>query len=499
MSCDEAKLAGSTDASTKGDSRTGPLPIPTKIAYGVGALGDSIKTFSFTTFLLFYYTTVLGLSGTLLGLAMSVGLVWDAAVDPFIGHTSDRLAFRFGRRHSFMLVGALFTAVGFVAVFNPPHGLSSAGLFAWLMASSLVVRSSNSLFIVPYYALGAELAPDYREQTSLSGYRSGAVLVGTLSVTALAFLVFLPSGAANGVDAKFVRTNYQMMGLAFGTAIAVTGLIATLGTLRQRWRLPSAGPTPAAPGGLRINVRRALLHQPFRVLIAAAGLSVMAMTINAALMLHFLTYHARVPADQPLGLSFAAYYAGALGGVLVWVRVCRRFERRHVYAAAVAMSALLISSGYWLIGDGRPLGLGNMPAVVALTALVGFFGIAGSVVAPSLMVDVTARDERETGRRRDGTFFGIYSFGQQLSSGVAVLVAGTLVDQFAGLVPGQADQSAVTVERLAMISSLLPAMLMAAAGFVILGYDLKREPSRSEALALTPHVAPHRTSVAPHE
>lgn len=495
MSRDETRSVGSTEV----DAKTSPLPILTKIAYGVGALGDSIKTFSFTTFLLFYYTTVLGLSGTLLGLAMSTGLVWDAVVDPLIGHTSDRLTFTFGRRHSFMLAGALFTTVGFVAVFNPPHGLSSGALFAWLMVSSLVVRSSNSMFIVPYYALGAELAPAYQEQTSLSGYRSGAVLVGTLGVTALAFLVFLPNSAVDGVDAKFVRTNYQAMGLTFGMAIGVSGLVATFGTLRHRVRLPSARPTPVASDGLRTNLRTALRHPPFRVLIAAAGLSVMAMTINAALMLHFLTYHAKVPADQPLGLSFAGYYAGALAGVLVWVRVCKRFERQHVYAIGVAVSALLISCGYWLIGEGRPLGLGNMPAVVTLTALVGFFGIAGSVVAPALMVDVTARDERQTGRRRDGTFFGIYSFGQQLSSGIAVLVAGVLVDRFAGLVPGQAEQSAVTVERLAMISSLLPTLLLAAAGFVMLRYDLTAGAHRSDALAPSPHVAPHRTSVAPHE
>ena len=79
----------------------------TKLAYGVGALSDSIKTLSFTMFLLFYYTTVLGLSGTLLALAMAVGLVWDAAVDPLIGHMSDRAQASFGRRHSFMLVGAV--------------------------------------------------------------------------------------------------------------------------------------------------------------------------------------------------------------------------------------------------------------------------------------------------------------------------------------------------------------------------------------------------------
>jgi Na+/melibiose symporter-like transporter len=95
--------------------------LATKLAYSVGGLSDSIKTFSFTTFLLFYYTTVLGLPGTLLGLAMAVGLLWDAAIDPLIGHASDRAVLKLGRRHSFMLVGAVAAGISFTAVFNPPR------------------------------------------------------------------------------------------------------------------------------------------------------------------------------------------------------------------------------------------------------------------------------------------------------------------------------------------------------------------------------------------
>ncbi len=449
-----------------------PLGASAKLAYGIGGLGDSIKTFCFTTFLLFYYTTVLGLSGTLLGLAMAIGLLWDAVVDPFIGHMSDRATFRFGRRHAFMLVGALFTGAGFMAVFNPPAGMSQWELFAWLMVASLCVRSSNSLFLVPYYALGSELVADSHERTSLSGYRAGAVLVGTLLVTAAAFLIFLPEGAVDGVDGKFVPGSYRSMGVAFGLVIVAAGLVATFGTLRERFRLTTVLEPAHAAVGLRTNVRGTLSHRPFRVLLLAGAISFTATTINAALMLHFLTYHARVSSSQPLGLSFAGFYAGALAGVLVWVRMARRFEKHHVYAVTTIVSAVFMSCGYWLIGEGRPLGTGNMPAVVALTALVGLFGIAGAVIAPSMMADITALDEQAKGRRRDGTFFGIYSFTQQLSSGIAVLIAGALIDVFAGLVPGQAEQLPATVERLAMITSLLPAALLVTAGVIILRYDL---------------------------
>ena len=447
----------------------------TKLAYSVGALSDSIKTLSFTMFLLFYYTTVLGLPGSLLALAMALGLVWDAAVDPWIGHLSDRAKLRFGRRHGFMLVGALCAGASFIAVFNPPSRLSTGALFAWLMVSSFCLRTSNSLFMVPYYALGSELTTDYHERTSISGYRVGTVLAGTLVALGAAFLVFLPNDTQTGVDSKFAPGGYASMGLAFGAVMIVAGLVATVGTLHERPRLPSS--SIAATGGsrLRRSMLSAFRDPSFRALVSSSALCAMATAINAALAMHFLTYHARIDASRSFTLYFAALYVGAIAGVSIWVRVTRWIEKSHVYAATTLLTALVISSGYWLVGEGRLFGTGHSLVLILMNGVAGFFGSAIAVLVPSMMADVTAYDETRSGRRSDGVFFGIYSFAQQFSSGLAVLVAGLLVDHFAGLVPAQAAQSATTVERLAMISNVLPAVILTGASALALRYRLTRK------------------------
>ena len=466
--------------------------VATKLAYGVGGLSDALKTFSFTTFLLFYYTTVLGLPGTWLGIAMAVGLVWDAVVDPLIGHASDHATIAFGRRHSFMLVGSVVAGASFIAVFNPPAGLSTKALFAWLMVSSLCLRSSNSVFMVPYYALGSELATDYHERTSISGYRAGAVLVGTLVATAAAFLIYLPDGAP-GIDAKFAPGSYASIGVAFGVSMTIIGLVATLGTLHERRRLTSA---VTASSGRAWSVPRVVLttlaDRSFRVLVIAGALSVMAATMNAALSMHFLTYRARVGANQGMTWYYGGFYMGALAGVFVWVRVTHWIEKHRVYAAASFLTAFVVSSGYWLIGDGRPLGTGQVSVLVAFNCLVGFFGIAGAVIVPSMMADITAQDEYQTGNRRDGTYFGIYSFSQQIATGLAVLIAAVLVDRSAGLVPAQVEQSPTTIDRIAMVSNLLPAMLLAAAGVAVLRYRLTRQEIQAGPHKLAASTEPPR-------
>ena len=446
-----------------------------KLAYGVGGLTESIRTFSFTTFLLFYYTTVLGLPGTLLGLAMAVGLVWDAAIDPLIGHMSDRAVLKFGRRHSFMLLGAVVAGISFIAVFNPPPGLGVGSLFAWLMISSLCMRSSTSLFMVPYYALGSELASDYHDRTSICLYRAAAVLIGTMLTMAAAFLVYLPGGTAGSADAKFDAASYASMGIAFGVAITVVGLVATLGTLHERFRLPSASAVLTSTRALRTGALDAFRDRSFRALLGSTCLANMAIALSAALSLYFLTYHARIAATQDFTWYYGAFYGGALTGVSIWARVAPLVQKQHLYAAATVLTAFIMSTGYWLVGEGRPFGTANLGILIVINFLGGMVGVAGSVMAPSMLADITARDELKTRERRDGIFFGMFSFGQQLSAGLAVLIGGALVDRFAGLVPGQAEQSARTAERLAIISTVLPAVLLATAGLVALRYQLTRQ------------------------
>src|SRR6185503_21386399 len=110
-----------------------------------------------------------------------IGLAWDAVIDPYIGYLSDRSRFRWGRRHVFMLAGALTMGIGFWASFAPPRGLSTTGLFLWVLGTGFVVRTATSVYRVPYFALGAELSRDYDERTSVTAFRGFLAVAGALA------------------------------------------------------------------------------------------------------------------------------------------------------------------------------------------------------------------------------------------------------------------------------------------------------------------------------
>ena len=49
-----------------------------KLAYGSGSIAFAAKDAAFINFVMFYYTQVVGVSGTLAGLAATIALVFNA-------------------------------------------------------------------------------------------------------------------------------------------------------------------------------------------------------------------------------------------------------------------------------------------------------------------------------------------------------------------------------------------------------------------------------------
>ena len=61
------------------------LTIKTKLAFGVGATGEGATNWIFAGLTFFFYNQVLGLSGSLTGLAVLIAIIFDAVSDPIMG------------------------------------------------------------------------------------------------------------------------------------------------------------------------------------------------------------------------------------------------------------------------------------------------------------------------------------------------------------------------------------------------------------------------------
>ena len=72
---------------------------PTMLLYGFGSVANAVKARGIATFLTIFYVQVLDLPAALVGLGLTIALVFDAIVDPTIGQISDNTKTRWGRRH----------------------------------------------------------------------------------------------------------------------------------------------------------------------------------------------------------------------------------------------------------------------------------------------------------------------------------------------------------------------------------------------------------------
>src|SRR4029453_8375012 len=170
------------------------IPETTKIVYGLGQAAEGLKNTAFSLFLLFYYNQVLGLPGTLAGLALGVSLVFDAFFDPLVGSISDNFRSKLGRRHPFMYLAILPMVIGFYLLFSPPVRGDWA-LFTWLFVFATLTRGGMALFHVPHIALGAALSDDFEERTSIVGIRQFLATFGGLLAIGIGFGVNFRSTA----------------------------------------------------------------------------------------------------------------------------------------------------------------------------------------------------------------------------------------------------------------------------------------------------------------
>ena len=83
------------------------LPFITKVAFGVGSMGEIVFLGMFNTFISIYYNQAIGLSNSLIGTAIMVAILGDAISDPIVGMISDRWRSRLGRRHPFLFAAPI--------------------------------------------------------------------------------------------------------------------------------------------------------------------------------------------------------------------------------------------------------------------------------------------------------------------------------------------------------------------------------------------------------
>lgn len=466
-----------------GEVAVPPLSAGTKVSYGIGQVAEGLKNTAMATFVLFYYNQVLGLSGTLAGLALGIALVFDALTDPVAGSISDNLRSRMGRRHPFIYASALPLGVAFFLMFCPPSSLLGEwGLFAWMTVTVVLTRAAMTLFHVPHIALGAELSDDYEERTTVVSYRYFCSTFGSLLVFVLGFGWFF----ADSRGGQVAPQNYAPFALALAVIMVASVLWTGWGTRHRIPYLRSPEPGPDLP--VRQVIARvfqdlggALRNRSFRWLFGGVLILFVMVGVDSALNLYMFNYFWELPSSLTLWL-FLALPLGALAGAPL-TRVLHRYINKHTtvllgttWFAVLELMPVLLRLVGWFPENGDPA---VFWILLVVRFLMGAGAIQSTVSFNSMMADIADQHELETDRRQEGIFFGAISFSAKGTSGLGNLVAGIGLDVIAwprgADVRSAADVAPETIVHLGILYGPLVAAFAVVAVWCLSHYDLTRE------------------------
>lgn len=448
--------------------------LPVKIAYSLGQAAQNGGFDAAIAFIFFYYSAVLGLSGTLVGAALAVSLAFDAIVDPVVGSWSDNIKSRLGRRLPLMIAAIPLISLSIGLLFTPPHGLGQTGLFLWLAVMSVAVRSFISLFNVPYIALGAEMATGYAERTSIVVYRALAGLFVSVAVTAIGYSVYFAHGALQKPD------GYP--GFGWSVALLLFACMATccLGIRRYAAALPQ--PDQAHDSMLRrlpSELKEIFANRSFRLLFISAVVIFAAMGANASLNNHAFVFVWQMKSETIQFVSYA-YLVGILLGVVGAPMLQKWMEKKYVVIVGflLLIANWVVLQGAMLAGFYHPLGdAAVLP--MQLNSWVAGIGTGFVLVAyPSMMADAADEHEYLFGRRREGLYFAGLGFAGKAATGLGVMVAGVALDMIGfprstGHAIGTALPDAMQF-RLVAIWGPVPAIIAIVSLMILASYGITR-------------------------
>lgn len=394
------------------------LTTRTKVSFGICDLGGNLFFSMIGFHLLFFLTDVVGLVPALAGIAIAAGRVWDAITDPLVGYISDNTTTRWGRRRPFMFVGSFLLFAGMIAMFTDPGLEEQLPLFIWAVITYLLLNTFYTMVSIPYSSLTPELTSNYEERTVLNGYRHTFAVLGTM-LGGAAYPVIV--GLFGGEQAGWTATATLM-----GAVMMLTALTTVVG-VRE---------TGSAPTGTRANVFRSYLQvlkqRPMITAVGSYAAHMAGVAVIQASLVYYFTYIYREP--DLLFVALMALLVTAFIFIPVWVVLSRRLGKTLSYSIGMSIMSVAVVVFFFA----APY-LGVWFSFVIM--VIAGAGLATNYVMPwSIIPDAVEWDYAENGTRREGVFYGMWTFMSKLGQAVGVGITGGLLSIFGYIQPIRGEE-----------------------------------------------------------
>ncbi len=390
------------------NSSGNPFGIKDKLGYMFGDFGNDFTFIFASSFLMVFYTNVLGIDPKMVGVLFLVSRIVDAFTDIGMGRIVDRMpAGKNGKFRPWIL--RICVPVAVVSFLMYQSGLAGASMAVKVAYMFVTYILWGSLFYtainIPYGSMASVITDDARERAELSTFRSMGANFASVAIMVIAPAVIYYKDA-NGNQIVSARNFTLIAGMFSVLAIICYLLCYTMTTERVQVQASARKEKPSAAETVKALVtNRALL-----AIIAAAIFlllsSLMVQSMNNYLFAEWFKNTRALSFVGFIGLPTTLVLALLTGGIT------EKFGKKEAGVAGMLFTGIIFLLLFFFK-------VHNPWVFVAVTFVANFGMYYFNMVIWAYITDVIDYQEVKTGSREDGTVYGVYSFARKIGQALA--------------------------------------------------------------------------------
>lgn len=424
-----------------------------RIGYMFGDFGNDFTFILSSTFMLKFYTDVMGMSAAVVGLVMMIARFVDAFTDVTMGQIVDRSKpTKDGKFRPWIkrmcgpvaIASFLIYQSGFA---NMPYAFKLVWLIVtYLLWGSIFYTSIN----IPYGSMASAVSSDPTDRASLSTWRTiGATLAGLVIGAGTPLVAYVT------VDGNPVLSGSRMTIIAGVFSVcAIICYLLCFKLVRERVPVPANDQKfDLIALGKSLITNRALLG----IIVAAILLLLAMLGMQGMTGFVFPNYYKNTGAQSAVSLL------ASLAALAVCAPLASKFAAKFGKKEMSIVSCLFGAISFLICLIVHPENVW----VYVLFYVIAFIGIGFfNTVIWAMITDVIDDAEVKNGIREDGTIYAVYSFARKLGQAFSSGMVGGLLSMV-GYTPKTAFDPAVT-EGIFKISCIVPIIGLAAVALALL-------------------------------
>ena len=410
-----------------------------KYSYGIGAYGKDLACGIVYTFLMIYFTDVVGINPAFVGTLFLMARLWDAINDPIMGMIVDNTRSRFGKFRPWIFIGTILNSVVLFLLFRKPD-LEGTSLYLYYSVMYILWGMTYTIMDIPYWSMIPTLATTKEDREKISVVPRIFASLGGLTVTT--FGIALVNKLGNGNQIKGFE--YFALGIVI---IFIISTIVTCINVKEK--------TQVQVNNEKVNIKQAfnILKQNDQLLVFIGIVLAynLAMQLAGGAAIYYFKY---VAGKESLFSVYSFFKVAEIGGLMLFPVVTRKIGRQQVFRVATILPMFGLIT-LFISGLIAPQSILFISVSAVLLNLGSGFLLGSTTV---MLADIVDYGEYKLGSRNESIIFSAQTLLVKLASALSGWLIGVGLSLI-GYVAGAAVQSNITIIGIRVIMTIIPSIV----------------------------------------